>query len=50
MSNRVDGINGATRMARQRRGKQFDPDVVDSLFICEADLKSAYLEVRPAAA
>jgi putative two-component system response regulator len=35
---------------RRGRGKQFDPDVVDSLFICEADLRSAYLEVRPAAA
>jgi response regulator RpfG family c-di-GMP phosphodiesterase len=34
---------------RRGRGKQFDPDVVDSLFICEADLRAAYLEARPAA-
>ena len=31
VANRVDGPAGATRMARQRRGKQFDPDVVDAL-------------------
>ena len=31
VANRVDGIAGATRMARQRRGKQFDPQVVDAL-------------------
>ena len=30
VSNRVDGMTGATRMARQRRGKQFDPQVVDA--------------------
>jgi len=34
---------------RRGRGKQFDPDVVDSLFICETDLRTAYLEARPAA-
>ena len=36
---------------RAGRGKQFDPDVVDSLFICESDLRSVYDEVvvRPAA-
>jgi response regulator RpfG family c-di-GMP phosphodiesterase len=35
---------------RANRGRQFDPDVVDSLFICEADLRSVYEEiVRPAA-
>ena len=31
VANRVDGVAGATRMARQRRGKQFDPQVVDAL-------------------
>jgi HD-GYP domain-containing protein (c-di-GMP phosphodiesterase class II) len=31
VANRVDGAAGATRIARQRRGKQFDPDVVDAL-------------------
>jgi len=31
VANRVDGVAGATRMARQRRGKQFDPAVVDAL-------------------
>jgi HD-GYP domain-containing protein (c-di-GMP phosphodiesterase class II) len=31
VANRVDGVDGATRMARQRRGKQFDPQVVDAL-------------------
>jgi HD-GYP domain-containing protein (c-di-GMP phosphodiesterase class II) len=31
VANRVDGIAGATRMARQRRGKQFDPQVADAL-------------------
>jgi HD-GYP domain-containing protein (c-di-GMP phosphodiesterase class II) len=31
VANRVDGIDGATRLARQRRGKQFDPQVVDAL-------------------
>jgi HD-GYP domain-containing protein (c-di-GMP phosphodiesterase class II) len=31
VANRVDGVSGATRMARQRRGKQFDPQVVDAL-------------------
>jgi HD-GYP domain-containing protein (c-di-GMP phosphodiesterase class II) len=31
VSNRVEGVAGATRMARQRRGKQFDPQVVDVL-------------------
>ena len=31
VANRVDGVAGATGMARQRRGKQFDPDVVDAL-------------------
>src|SRR5690242_5971656 len=36
VSNRVDGIIGATRMARQRRGKQFDPQVVDA-FVEDAD-------------
>jgi putative two-component system response regulator len=34
---------------RRGRGKQFDPDVVDSLFICESDLRASYLEARPAA-
>jgi len=34
---------------RRGRGKQFDPDVVDSLFICEADLKAAYADLQPAA-
>jgi HD-GYP domain-containing protein (c-di-GMP phosphodiesterase class II) len=31
VANRVDGTAGATRVARQRRGKQFDPEVVDAL-------------------
>ena len=31
VANRVDGVAGAMRMARQRRGKQFDPQVVDAL-------------------
>jgi HD-GYP domain-containing protein (c-di-GMP phosphodiesterase class II) len=31
VANRVEGAAGAMRMARQRRGKQFDPDVVDAL-------------------
>ena len=31
VANRVDGVAGATQMARQRRGKQFDPQVVDAL-------------------
>jgi HD-GYP domain-containing protein (c-di-GMP phosphodiesterase class II) len=31
VANRVDGVAGATRMARRRRGKQFDPHVVDAL-------------------
>jgi HD-GYP domain-containing protein (c-di-GMP phosphodiesterase class II) len=31
VANRVGGIQSATRMARQRRGKQFDPEVVDAL-------------------
>ena len=31
VANRVDGIGGATRMARQRRSKQFDPEAVDAL-------------------
>ena len=31
VANRVDGVAGATRMARRRRGKQFDPEVVDAL-------------------
>src|SRR5581483_10648086 len=29
VANRIDGVAGAMRMARQRRGKQFDPQVVD---------------------
>jgi HD-GYP domain-containing protein (c-di-GMP phosphodiesterase class II) len=31
VANRVDGPAGAMRMARRRRGKQFDPQVVDVL-------------------
>ena len=31
VANRIDGVAGATRMARQRRCKQFDPQVVDVL-------------------
>jgi len=31
VANRVGGIESATRMARQRRGKQFDPQVADAL-------------------
>jgi HD-GYP domain-containing protein (c-di-GMP phosphodiesterase class II) len=30
VANRVNGVAGATKMARQRRGKQFDPQVVDA--------------------
>jgi HD-GYP domain-containing protein (c-di-GMP phosphodiesterase class II) len=39
----------AVEEVRRGRGRQFDPDVVDSLFICETDLRTAYLEARPAA-
>jgi HD-GYP domain-containing protein (c-di-GMP phosphodiesterase class II) len=31
VANRVSGVDGATRLARRRRGKQFDPQVVDAL-------------------
>jgi HD-GYP domain-containing protein (c-di-GMP phosphodiesterase class II) len=31
VANRVRGIDGATRLARQRRGKQFDPEIADAL-------------------
>ena len=31
VANRVDGVAGAMRVARRRRGKQFDPQVVDAL-------------------
>jgi HD-GYP domain-containing protein (c-di-GMP phosphodiesterase class II) len=31
VANRVSGVEGATRLARQRGGKQFDPSVVDAL-------------------
>ena len=31
VANRVGGIDGATKLARQRRGKQFDPEVANAL-------------------
>ena len=31
MANRIGGVEAATRLARQRRGKQFDPQVADVL-------------------
>jgi HD-GYP domain-containing protein (c-di-GMP phosphodiesterase class II) len=31
VANRVRGLDGATKLARQRRGKQFDPQVADAL-------------------
>jgi HD-GYP domain-containing protein (c-di-GMP phosphodiesterase class II) len=36
VANRVGGVAGATRMARRRRGKQFDPQAVDAL-VADAD-------------
>jgi HD-GYP domain-containing protein (c-di-GMP phosphodiesterase class II) len=31
VANRVRGLDGATKLARQRRGKQFDPQLADAL-------------------
>src|SRR5262249_13322323 len=39
----------AVAEGRRGRGRQVDPDVVGSMFVCETDLRSAYLEARPAA-
>jgi ribonuclease P protein subunit RPR2 len=41
--------DAAVAEVQRGRGKQFDPDVVDSLFVCENDLHTAYMEARPAA-
>lgn len=41
--------DAAVEEVQRGRGNQFDPDVVDSLFVCENDLHAAYTEARPAA-